>query len=65
MVAMLETRDAATLFIGEIDPASLPLTVVLLDPRQDPEKPAVYSKVRLLPAAEPLGDPTWEDAAWQ
>ena len=66
MVAMVETRDGAQVFLGEIDRAALPLTVMLFDAKQSGEQAGLRGKVKLVPVAVPFdGEPTWEDAAWQ
>jgi hypothetical protein len=66
MVAMVETREGTKVFVGEIDPAALPLTVMLYDAKQSGEKSGLRGQVKLVPLAIPYSDePTWEDAAWQ
>ena len=66
MVAMVETREGTKVFVGEIDPAMLPLTVMLFDSKQPSETPGLRGKVKLVPVAVPFdAEPTWEDAAWQ
>src|SRR5215211_3457120 len=51
MVAMVETRDGAQVFLGEIDPAALPLTVMLFDAKQTGEQAGLRGKVKLVPVA--------------
>jgi|SwirhisoilCB3_FD_contig_31_4249274_length_263_multi_1_in_0_out_0_1 hypothetical protein len=65
MVAMLETREATTLYIGEIDPAALKL--MLLDSQRIAEPFAPSEAAKLLPGKASIyeDEPTWEDAAWQ
>ena len=70
MVAMIEAREATALYVGEIDAAAVPLTLVLLDGRtiavrQTGSVPALNT-IKVV-ANEPGldGEPTWEDAAWQ
>ena len=66
MVAMVETREGTKVYVGEIDPAALPLTVMLIDPTQSAGAPSLRGQVKLAPVAVPFeGEPTWEDAAWQ
>ena len=70
MVAMFEAREATALYVGEIDSAATPLTLVLLDGRRIAARPTgsvpAYGTVKLI-ASEPGldGEPTWEDAEWQ
>jgi hypothetical protein len=63
MVAMFETREAAALYVREIE--ATPFTLVLIDARRDGE-PVRLNTLKVLSAGAGLdGEPTWEDAAWQ
>lgn len=70
MVAMFETREATALYVGEIDAAAVPFTLVLLDSSRIAKRATIAAPVGgtfKLIAGEPglEGEPTWEDAAWQ
>jgi hypothetical protein len=69
MVAMIDPRSVATMFVVERNAAAEPLTVVVLDAagrKASAEPGKLYRLVGIDERANPYeGEPTWEDAAWQ